>query len=326
MSQPSRASTPPLYYSERHDLRGAPVADVGAEFWEGFLRIYRHLLCEGFLIEEFGSLCGETHNRIDLGLDDGLSLRMRVEVGLEWTDQGRAAPPPSRVALDCVEFFARRVSMPSGYHWHQLPGWFSSHRDYVPPFDRAAGLHEYSDLVNSLFRVHSHPFQLVDDGVVRRGEPEFESVVNRRAVQSGDADLDALAEQARTAYWSMNPDQRRLGVERAWDAFERLKTIIDPDKKRGIGILLDRAASSPKMREALETECRELTRIGNEFQIRHREVGRAPVRDPDDVDYLFYRQYLLLVRLIPHLPGAGRGPPMRLDGSPRSDHPPPSTS
>jgi hypothetical protein len=305
MNQPTRVLSPPPYYSDRHELRGAPVVDVGAEFWQGFIQIYQHIRNEGLLIAEFGSSCGSSENFIDVGLDDRLNLRMRVEIGLDWSYERRSTPPQPHVALDCVEFFARRVRSPTGYHWHQIPGWFNSHRDYVPPFDRVEGLREYSELVNGLLRVHSHPFQLVGERVTRRGEPEFESVVSHRAIETGDTDLDSLVEQARTAYWSMNSEQRRLAVERAWDAFERVKTVIDPDKKRGMGALLDHAASSPKMREVLEIECRELTRVGNEFQIRHREVGKAPIREPDDVDYLFYRVYLLLTRLLPHLPRIG---------------------
>lgn len=276
------------------------MVDIGAEFWNGFLRIYRHLRSEGFLIYEFGRMCKATGNGLDSGLDEELTLRLRVEVGIEWNPQALPDPPVSRVALDCVEFFARRVRKPKGREWHNSPGLFASHFDYLPPYSREVGLREYSELVNGLLRVHSHPFQLVDGRVVRRGEPEFEAFINRRVIESGDDALDSLIEQARSAFWSVNPDQRRLAVERAWDAFERMKTLADPKKKTGISVLLDRASTSPAVRDVLERECGELTRIGNDFQIRHFEVGTAALEDGPDLDYFFFRLYSLITRLLPY--------------------------
>ena len=48
----------------------------------------------------------------------------------------------------------------------------------------------------------------------------------------------------------------------------------------------------------------ELTDIGNNFMIRHTEVGKKPITSSQDVDYLFQRMFAV-VRLL--LKGTGRG-------------------
>jgi len=49
---------------------------------------------------------------------------------------------------------------------------------------------------------------------------------------------------------------------------------------------------------------RRLTEIGNTFMIRHTEVGKTPVEDPDQIDYLFHRIFSS-IRLL--LKATGRG-------------------
>jgi hypothetical protein len=56
--------------------------------------------------------------------------------------------------------------------------------------------------------------------------------------------------------------------------------------------------------ERVNKEMMELTEIGNNFMIRHTEVGKTPVDDPDQIDYLFHRIFSS-IRLI--LKATGRG-------------------
>jgi hypothetical protein len=80
-----------------------------------------------------------------------------------------------------------------------------------------------------------------------------------------------------------------------WDAWERLKTLDVPaNKKNSIAMLLDNLASEPRLREELENEARALTAIGNDFQIRHTEVGKIAIQDDSHVDYLFHRLFSLI--------------------------------
>jgi hypothetical protein len=114
---------------------------------------------------------------------------------------------------------------------------------------------------------------------------------------TGDPALDELLERARQKYLSVDPAHRAESLEQLWDAFERSKTTLHPDKKLGTRTLIDRAASSPALADRLEAEACELTRIGNGFMIRHHETTKIAL-EIGDVDYLFNRCFALLAHLL----------------------------
>ncbi|MFM0758420.1 hypothetical protein PQQ49_34670, partial [Paraburkholderia strydomiana] len=86
---------------------------------------------------------------------------------------------------------------------------------------------------------------------------------------------------------------------RLWDGWERLKTLMDDDKKKSVAIILDAAAKAePDFRQLLEDEAKALTSVGNTKLIRHYEKTRKPVFDTDHVDYLYFRLFALITLLI----------------------------
>ena len=89
------------------------------------------------------------------------------------------------------------------------------------------------------------------------------------------------------------------GLEKLWDAWERLKTIEDPtDKKNSVTKLLDRAAAEPNFRQALEREAVALTEIGNKYMIRHSEIGKIQIQTIAQMDYFFHRLFALISLLL----------------------------
>jgi hypothetical protein len=112
---------------------------------------------------------------------------------------------------------------------------------------------------------------------------------------SGDARLDELLDQARTKFQDPSPHARSEATERLWDAWERLKSLEDQgNKKLSVKALLDACSPESAFRDLLEREASELTRIGNEFQIRHFESGKHRVSGADQNDYLFHRLFALM--------------------------------
>ena len=110
--------------------------------------------------------------------------------------------------------------------------------------------------------------------------------------------MDELLEGARVRFINPDSEVRREALEKLWDAWERLKTLEDRDKKKGIKKLLDKSIPCEHLREEIEKEAHALTKIGNEFRIRHHEVGKTKIESDQDVDYLFYRMYGLVWRLL----------------------------
>jgi hypothetical protein len=112
---------------------------------------------------------------------------------------------------------------------------------------------------------------------------------------TGDARLDELLIAAKSKFLDPDPNVRRESLEKLWDAWERLKTI-EPgkDKKAKVAALLNRTATGPEFRQVLEEDANDLTRIGNNFEIRHSETSMTPINDAEQVDYFFHRMFAMV--------------------------------
>jgi hypothetical protein len=116
---------------------------------------------------------------------------------------------------------------------------------------------------------------------------------------SGDSILDALLNDARLKFKDTTPKVRSEATEKLWDAWERLKTLeVQGDKRLAVARLLDQCSPEPHFRALLEKEAKELTSIGNEFQIRHFEMGKVPIGRAEYNDYLFHRLFALIHLLL----------------------------
>ena len=120
-----------------------------------------------------------------------------------------------------------------------------------------------------------------------------------RLPKSGDSTLDGLLDEACKKFRDPAPSSRKEAVERLWDAWERLKSLDNSNnKKLSVAILLDRASNEPNFRRLLEEEAEALTRIGNDFHIRHFETNRNPIIQGEHFEYLFHRMYAFLHLLL----------------------------
>lgn len=116
---------------------------------------------------------------------------------------------------------------------------------------------------------------------------------------TGDVEMNTLLETARKKFLDANPVVRLEALEKLWDAWERLKTILPgADKRVSAAMLLDQASVEPKFRDVLESEAKTITIIGNTFQIRHSETSQVPLKDSTHVDYLFHRLFALIWMLL----------------------------
>jgi hypothetical protein len=215
-------------------------------------------------------------------------------------DQLRADEPATDgQVFDAVEYSFQHVAEPSNPQLHS----YMSHTHY--DYDQDKGRTRFQDDVNRLFERNGLAFEL-KDGEVRRIAPAvLHEALEQGVFNTGDDDLDRLLHTAREKFLHRSLDVRREGLEKLWDAWERLKTV-EPgkDKKAQATALLDKAAAEPTYRAMLANEAMVLTKIGNDFMIRHTETNKTPINESTHVDYMFHRMFAI-IRLLLKMSGRG---------------------
>ncbi len=117
-----------------------------------------------------------------------------------------------------------------------------------------------------------------------------EFILNQEMLNIDDK-LTKLIKDARILY--LNNDLQ-TAVEKIWDAFERAKTILNKDKKKGVSAICSICdANLDKL--YIDEEFRTLTKIGNEYQIRHFEVDKKEIKDKKTLSYLFFRTFSFVI-------------------------------
>ena len=281
----------PSFYSDR--VNGAvartheelPEATVG-----GLKALVQRLIGANWLAERFPSHCPDGASVAET---DGWSLGADLAAlisGVNWPLWQDAVDDTT--LFDVLEYVGQRLSKPIPGAWHE---WF---KHYELSFDRKTGVIEYRDEVNQLLSRGGTVFEMNTAMQIQRvGSPEVQAALRTLRPDTGDATLDGLLETARKMYLSRKPADRATAIEKLWDGFERLKTIDDPtDKKDSIALLLANIPDTA-VRDVIEAEMNALTKLGNNFQIRHWEAGKHPV-PADAHDYFATRMVNLIVFLL----------------------------
>jgi hypothetical protein len=277
------------YFSEREQgPKPRTVEHITEQAWGGIVSLIRSELERDAFGLDFPWECPD--GGAVAGNDvENFRLRLAAEIpGVPWPLNPHT-PPDTLDVLDLLEFCHHHIAAPEPTYHH------SYMRHNHLNFDREVGQVAYRATVNRLLARSQIAFETGEDGDVVR--IAVHAVVRQGRFVTGDATLDSLLNDAVTKYLDPDPAERANGLEKLWDAWERLKTVLPgKDKKESAKALLDRAATSAEMRAVLEGEARELTRIGNEFRIRHSETNKTELTELGHVDYLFERM-LALIRL-----------------------------
>lgn len=276
------------YFSDREI---GPVPQVHDELpdaaWGGIVALYRRAVeaeAFGFAFPEQcpdgGAVAGADRSSLNLTLGAEIpSLEVPLTPG---------SNPGAIVAMDLAEFVWRNIAEPTQGDYHSF---FRHHHLY---FDQPAGRARWRDDVNRVLQRSGVALELGADGLaVRVGPPSARLVLDQELPSTGDAVLDDKLAAAARKYRDPDASTRRESLEPLWDALERIKTVLDPDKKAGIAALVELMAGSPPEAEFLDAEFAALTKLGNTHHIRHYETDKHPVGDTL-VDYLFVRAYALL--------------------------------
>lgn len=114
--------------------------------------------------------------------------------------------------------------------------------------------------------------------------------VKEQIVTVREKGLKELLEEAITLFKDPNTMRIRDATEKLWDAFERLKTYYTKlDKKSSSDkVILDAANGNAEVKKLLDEEFLTLTKIGNNYRIRHHETNKIEITI-DHYEYFFNR-------------------------------------
>jgi hypothetical protein len=226
---------------------------------------------------------------------EGLVATTRAEIpDLDYGSYPQPLPPTLAI-LDLLELMYRYASKPSERAYHS----YFEHQHLR--FDRAAGRHELRETINRLLARSGSVYELDERGQVQRLVPSpVRDLLALELPSTRDGEFDRLLAIAARKHLDPDPEVRAEGLEKLWDAFERIKTLLDHHKRTGADRLIEVTSegATAEETELLRSEMKTLTDIGNTFRIRHHETPVSGLTICSS-DLLFVRMYALLVRLHP---------------------------
>lgn len=292
------------YFSEvEGKARSRSLDEIGDVVWGGIATMIQKLMEDGSFGSSFPSQCPDGAG-VE-GTDASKFFRtLRAEVpdisdelevgrGNQYVLNGDS-PPDTTVALDLIQFCFEHVAKPLERDYHSF---FKHHH---LGFDQESGRTDFRQRVNRMFSRNGIVFDLEADGSIRRRIPQEMKDVYEGSFLTPDASFNKLMQEAMDSFRAPERSERERGVEKLWDAWERLKSLQSGDKKASTAELLDRAArGNTQLRKVIEDEALALTRIGNDFRIRHHEVGKVALAEGAHLEYVFYRMLSLISLLVP---------------------------
>lgn len=88
--------------------------------------------------------------------------------------------------------------------------------------------------------------------------------------------------------------EKKIALDKVWDAFERLKTIENSNKKVSTEMIISKVSNTEEIYDLIKSEFEELTTIGNSYSIRHSEIKQNMLPDSHIIEYLYFRMLSLI--------------------------------
>ena len=149
----------------------------------------------------------------------------------------------------------------------------------------------FADEVNVLLQNRGFAYKLLG------GKIEIVQISIQTTEIIKEKGLKELIEQASELYRSNNVSDKQIAVEKLWDAFERLKTYYGSgnQKKASITrIVAEMANGNENYTELFDEEFTKLTKLGNDYRIRHHETDKKDIIDNNYYDYFYQRCFALI--------------------------------
>lgn len=247
------------------------------------------------LSKEFPDYCDDFDNII-CGVNESMMKSMIIGYIPELEDklyklEDEDDLPTKYSILDFVEFIYSKLVDYTEYEYHS----YMKHNHLSFSEDNELK-NTYLKEINRLFERNGITFYLDSDGMIKRHLPlELDTLLNNMIINTSDSRLNELINLAITKIKMPNQQDRIYALEKLWDGFERMKTFYSEKKKKSVEQLIQEVAGTTQdFNKVLDDEFRALTKLGNEYQIRHFEKDKLQIHSSKKIDYLFYRMISLV--------------------------------
>ena len=294
------------YFSDKEQgMPPSTLTEINVTIWNGIVLIINEFIANASLAASFPERCydsGEICGCDEAALSDGIkSIIPNLGMGLNRLTEPIVSPFDIDIeaqdintyaVLDLVEYIhhnIKDVRQIGNYHT------YFKHYHYCID-DRGAKRKAFQEKINELFERNGLNYMLTDAGQIERVVPLPLNLIIHRVVNTKDSELNRLVSAAAGKIRLPKLEDRKLALDKLWDAFERSKTYFledgKVDKRKSVDRVLDKLSGNDvNLRLLLNDECLALTKIGNDFQIRHYEKGKIAIENSDEIDYLFYRMF-----------------------------------
>ncbi len=304
------------YFSDRELGKKQPkLEEISVSLWNGIIALFEEYKRNNFFSFSFPDYCYD-NNTLIIGFNEQVfNDRVKAEIptieipisrkeitsNYDWGIDEQNSENENYVdkysALDFIEFLCRNFKTPEKKDYHKFFQHY--HLDFV---DNIEEKKEFISKLNQLFERNEIVYQIGESCQVTRKTPiEYSELL--REYKTDDEILNQLIDDALKKITSTRIEERKIALEKIWDAFERMKTYYkELKKKQSIEQLLEIATNGQaSLKDELSKEARELTRIGNEYQIRHFETDKKEINQSEFIDYLFFRMLIFINMIISKL-------------------------
>jgi len=280
-----------LYYSQRKEKQGGPKFEISSNFWVAFLTYFERLKREEYFCKSFPSYCpGELVSGTN---DSAITERVKEEFGrIYWPLEEDRLPGGNEYVFNVIEFIYRYLAKPT--KWQNC-----EYCEYSHPkeYDVSQGRYEYTITVNQMFSRFNHPFKLNKGKIEHLTSEILDTRIFSTDINTNDSHLKRLIERALDNFYERTGKKKLDGLRNLVDAFERLKTLENSDKKKSIDIIMKKISYTSDIIPCFDSHFGKMTELANKYTIRHHEKDKITLEDESLIDFLFY-SYYNLIRLI----------------------------
>lgn len=164
---------------------------------------------------------------------------------------------------------------------------------------------DFFSVINRNFEELRLAYRLEPDKIIKRIPPKIPLTPEemKALLAVPEPGVQKLLQEAIDKFYSRKPSENMNAVRSLWDAFERLKTFYKNERKdRSADHVIENIAQGvPNLEKLFQDEFKELTFIGNNYNIRHSETYQPEISDPRIYDYFFNRCISLLALAVHYL-------------------------